>query len=205
MRLKDLNPLYAKLERQRGVTLAEVLVVIIIVVILIMISGVGITLFFRKYKELNMWAELQKDGLQCLNTIKNGVPVGSGNNLEFYGVTNALRLQLTNTTTNVASGLRVTPPTPQGLETPDFAYYYLYDGAVRCTYVHHGVQVASPLYIFPPRDRLDDMVIDKFEFTQLNSDRECLAVLVELQARVKTGKDKEDYRAIKFKTKMVKK
>lgn len=203
MILTDRDPRKRILLTQRGVTLAEVLVVIVIVVILIMISAVGISLFFRKYKELNMWSELQKEGLQCINTIRNGVPVGSGDNMEFYGVTNALRLQLMNTTTNVSTGLRITPPTSKGLETPDYAAYYLYDGVVRCTYVHHGVQVASPLYIFPPRERLDDMKVDKFQFTRLNPDTETQAIQVELHARVKTGPD--NYRYIRFKTKMAKK
>lgn len=191
------------LGRQRGVTLIELIVVMAISVMLILVSAVGIGTFFRKYKELTAWADLQKDGLDCLNTIKNGVPVGSGDNLEYYGVTNALKLQLTNTATTSGTGLRVTPPTDKGLETTDFAHFYLYDGAVRCTYVHHGVQAASPLYIFPLQENLDDMIVDKFLFTKVNSDQDLLAVQVELHARVKTGAG--NFRAIKFKTKMVKK
>lgn len=191
------------LGRQRGVTLAELIVVMVISVMLIFVAAVGIGTFFRKYKELTAWAELQKDALDCINLIKNGVPVGSGDNMEYYGVANAMKLQLTNTTTISGTGLRITPPTDQGLETPDFAHFYLYDGVVRCTYVHHGVQVASPLYIFPKQENLDDMVVDKFLFTKVNSDQDLLAVRVELHARVKTGAG--SYRAIKFQTKMVKK
>ncbi len=191
------------LSPQRGVTLVEVLVVILIVVVLIMISGLGIGLFFRKFQELNAWAELQKDALECLNTIKHGVPVGSGNNMEYYGVANAIKMQLTNTATNTSTGLRVTPPTNKGLETPDYAHFYLYDGAIRCTYVHHGVQVASPLYLFPKRERLDDMSIDRFLITRINPETETVAIQVELHGKVKTGKD--SYRYVRYTTKMVKK
>jgi len=172
-------------------------------VMLIFVAAVGIGTFFSKYRELTAWAELQKDALDCLNQIKNGVPVGNVQDMEYYGVANALRLRLTNTTTNSATGLRVTPPTDKGLETPDYAHFYLYDGAVRCTYVHRGVQVASPLYIFPKQENLDDMIVDKFLFTKVNPDQDVLAVQVELHARVRTGEDK--FRAVKFTTKMVKK
>ncbi len=191
------------LSRQRGVTLVEVIVVMIISTLLILISAVGIGTFFRKYKELNAWAELQKDGLECLNMIKNGVPVGSGADMEYYGVTNALKLQLTGTTTSSGTGLRITPPTDQGLQTHDFAHFYLYDGAVRCTYVYHGIQVASPIYVFPKEDNLENMVVERFMISKVNLESEVLAVQVELNARVKTGTDKDRY--IKFKTKMVKK
>ncbi len=191
------------LGRQRGVTLIELIVVMAISVGLILTAAVGIGTFFRKFKELTAWSELQKDALDCINTIKNGVPVGTGEYMEYYGVTNALKLQLTNTTTNASTGLRITPPTDKGLETPDFAHFFLYDGAVRCTYVHHGVQVGSPLYIFPKQENLEDMVIDKFLFTKVNPEKDVLAVQLELHARVKTGTG--NFREVKFKTTMVKK
>ncbi len=191
------------LGRQSGITLVELIVVMAISVMLVLTAAVGIGTFFRKYKELTAWADLQKDALDCINLIKNGVPVGSGDNMEYYGVANALKLQLTNTTTNTSTGLRITPPTDKGLDTPDYAHFYLYDGVVRCAYVHHGVQAASPLYVFPKQENLDDMIVDKFVFTKVNPDQDLLAVQVELHARIKTGAD--SYRAVKFKTKMVKK
>lgn len=189
--------------RQRGVTLVEVIVVMILSTLLIVTAALGVGAFFRKYKQLNAWAELQKDALECLNLIKNGVPVGNADNMEYYGVTNAMKLQLTNTTTTASSGIRITPPTDKLLETPDFAHFYLYDGVVRCTYVFHGIQVASPLYIFPKEENLDKMIVDKFLITKINTEQELLAIQVELNARVKTGTD--SYRAVRFKTKMVKK
>ncbi len=194
---------YSILGRQRGVTLAELIVVMAISVMLIFVAAVGIGTFFRKYRELTAWAELQKDALDCLNLIKNGVPVGDAQNMEYYGVANALKMRLTNTTTSSATGLRITPPTDKGLETPDYAHFYLYDGAVRCAYVHRGIQSASPLYVFPKQENMDDMIIDKFLFTKVNPDQDLLAVQVELHARVRIGGD--NYRSVRFTTKMVKK
>ncbi len=191
------------LRKQRGVTLVEVIVVMLISTMLILIAAVGIGTFFRKYRELSAWAELQKDGLDCLNQIKNGIAVGNGNNMEYIGVTNAMKLQLTNTTTNSSSGLKITPPTTQEFGSPDYAHFYLYDGVVRCTYVHHGIQAASPAYVFPKPENLDNMIVDRFVVSKANTESDLLAVQVELHARVKTGEDR--YRTIKFKTKMAKK
>ena len=189
--------------RQGGVTLVEVIVVMTISTVLILIAALGIGSFFRKYRELSAWAELQKDAIECLNLIKNGVPVGSGNDMEYYGVANALQLRLTNTTTNTGSGIRITPPTSQGLDTPDFAHFYLYDGVVRCTYVHRGIQVASPLYVFPKQEDLEKVIVDKFKITKVNQERDVIAVQVDLHARIKTGSNST--RAIQFSTKMTKK
>jgi len=201
---KEKNSIGSNILRgQRGITLVEVIVVMLISVMLILVSALGIGVFFRKYKELNAWAELQSEALECLNQIKNGVPVGTGTSMEYFGVTNAVKLTLTNTTTNTAQGLRVTPPTAQGLETPDYAHFYLYDGAIRCAYVRHGIQNASPLYLFPKKDNLDRMKIEKFLITKVNNDQDVLVVQVELNAKVETREG--EYRHIKFKTKMAKK
>lgn len=193
------------LARQRGVTLAELLVVIAISSILILISSLGIGVFFRKYRELSAWADLQTDALDCINQIKNGIPVGTEGNREYFGVINAMDLELTNTTTNTSTGLRITPPSESTLHTQDFAHFYLYDGAVRCNYSHHGVQIASPVYVFPKKENLDRVIVDKFLFTKVNdhSDPNILVLQLELNARIKTGEDR--FREVKFKTKMAKK
>lgn len=198
------------LANQRGVSLIEVIVVMVIVVILIMISAIGISLFFRKYKELNAYAELQKDGLECLNTIKNGIAVGQGRDTEFIGVNNALKMTLINAPFGSQSGtaIRVVPPTRDGLDTRDYAQYFLYDKAVRCTYVHRGIQAASPVYLFPKRDKMDTMSLDKFSITKLNPGNELIAIEVVLHGKVLTGKDgsgKDAYRYIRYRTKMVRK
>ncbi|MCB5245233.1 MAG: prepilin-type N-terminal cleavage/methylation domain-containing protein [Candidatus Cloacimonadaceae bacterium] len=191
------------LAQQSGFTLIELIVVMVISVLLLLISGLGIGTFFRTYKELTAWTKLQQDALNCLNLIKNGVPVGPGSQMEYIGVTNAVTMELTNTTTNVSTGLKITPPSSYDIYKNDYAHFYLYDGAVRCTYIYHGVQAASPLYIFPAKEDLDDIIIDKFKFTKVNPEQNVYVVQVELDARVKTGADR--YRMVKFKTKMAKK
>jgi prepilin-type N-terminal cleavage/methylation domain-containing protein len=200
---KRVKPIPGFRHPERGMTLVEVIVVMIISTLLIMISALGIGLFLRKYKELNAWAELQKEAWECLSTIKNGVPVGTGLNTEFIGVTNALQLRLMNTATNSGTYLRITPPTDRGLNTSDYALFYLYDGAVRCSYLHKGYQPATPLYLFPTKKNKDKIVVDKFLITKINREQDLLAIQVELEGSVKTGTN--SFRKVKFKTKMVKK
>ncbi len=200
---------------QRGVTLVEMIAVIALMSILIVISGVGIGLFFRKYKELNAWAELQKDGVECLNYIRNGIPVGTqsvrvhrngdmefNRPKEYYGVTNALALKFVNAPlgATTANGVKITPPAPAGLDTNDFAQFYLYDGAVRCSYMYRGVQSASPLFLFPKRGKRDDMTLEKFQLRKLNTETELHAFEVTLEGKVKTGPN--TFRKIKYRTKM---
>lgn len=203
---------------QRGVTLIEVIVVMVIVVILIVISGLGIGLFFRKYKELNLWAELQKDGIECLNYIKNGIPVGSqalriADNgdfefirpKEYFGVVNAVQLKFVNAPwgSATASGIRVSPTTTDNQNQSDYAEFVLYDGAVRCSYKYRGVTSASPLVLFPKSGKRDKMTLEKFQFRRLNNDTEVYAVEVELQAKVEVAPGK--FRKINYRTKMAKK
>lgn len=203
---------------QRGVTLIEVIVVMVIVVILIVISGLGIGLFFRKYKELNLWAELQKDGIECLNYIKNGIPVGSqalrvADNgdfefirpKEYFGVVNAVDMKFVNAPwgSATASAIRVFPNGSDNTLQADFAEFALYDGAVRCTYKYRGVQIASPLVLFPKRGKRDKMTLEKFQFRRLNNDQTVYAVEVELQAKVEIAPGK--FRRINYRTKMAKK
>ena len=157
------------LGRQRGVTLAELVVVMAISVILIFAAALGIGTFFRKYRELTAWAELQKDALDCLNLIKNGVPVGNAQDMEYYGVANALNMRLLNTTTNSSTDLRIIPPTDKGLETLDYAQFYLYDGAALDMYREAGCLTA----IFPKKENLGEMIVDKFLFTKVNQTRMC--------------------------------
>ena len=110
---------FQPLRSQRGVTLVEVIVVMLISTMLIMVAALGIGVFFRKFKELSAWAELQKDGWECLNTIKNGISVGTANDMEFIGVANAVEIKLMNTIGNTSSGVEITTPSNSTNYPPD--------------------------------------------------------------------------------------
>lgn len=195
---------FLPLRSQRGVTLVEVIVVMLISTMLIMVAALGIGVFFRKFKELSAWAELQKDGWECLNTIKNGISVGTADDMEFIGVTNAVEIKLMNTIGNTSSGVEITTPSNSSNDPPGRAQFYLYQGVVRCTYRHKGRQNGAPIYLFPSEDNVDRMTVEKFQITKLNREpNQVLAIQVDLHARVKTGE--KTFKKIRYTTKMVKK
>lgn len=207
------------LANQRGVSLVEVMAVMVIVVITIIIAAGGIALFFNKYNELKAYAELQADGLEVINYIKSGIPVGSRevrrmNNgeiqfiapQEYYGVNNAITIRFLSAPygASQANGIRVVPIETDAIIAPsDFADFYLYDGTVRCNWRYRGIAQASPVTLFPKAGKRDYMFLDQITFRRLNSDTEIWALEVSLKARVKVGPDK--YKSIHYRTKMARK
>ncbi len=189
---------------QKGVTLVELISVMAISGMLILISAVGLSVFFSKYKELNTWVELQRDALNCMNTMKMGVPVGSQRETEYYGIANARQLRLIGSLFGSGSGTGITcyPPITEVSQQIDKSQFY-YDGeAVRVNYVYRGVQLGSPQYLFPTRDNLDIVQMQKFTVTQENSGTDVKIVRVDMAARVQLGKNK--FRNINFSTRMSK-
>lgn len=177
---------------QKGVTLIELITVITISGMLILVSAVGLSVFFSKYKELNTWIELQRDALNCLNTMKMGVPVGNQLNTEYYGIANARKMKLMGALFGggTGNGIICYPPVTTVSQQPDRAQFYFDGDAVRVYTVYKGVQQGSPEYLFPTRDNLDIVEVQKFSITQMNSGSDIRIVQVNLSARVKLGKNK---------------
>lgn len=210
---------YPSLSSQRGVSLVELIAVMAISVILIMISAGGIALFFRKYQELKAYAELQADGLEVLNYIKNGIPVGSTeirrrNNgevefirpQEYYGVNNAITIRFLQAPYGAqsAKSIRVIPIETENTIVPsDFADFYLYDGTIRCNWRYKGIAQPSPVTLFPKTGKREYMTLESINFRKLNTDPEVRAVEVSLKARVKLGP--KQFKSIHYRTKMAKK
>jgi prepilin-type N-terminal cleavage/methylation domain-containing protein len=207
------------LANQRGVSLVEVIAVMVIIVITIVIAAGGISVFFRKYKELQAYAELQADALEVLNYIKNGIPVGSqeirrANNgelqfikpKEFFGVNNAITIRFLSAPygASQANGIRVVPIETESIIAPsDFADFYLYDGTIRCNWRYRGIAQASPVTLFPKIGKRDYMFLDQITFRRINSDTAIWALEVSLKARVQVGP--KQFKSVHYRTKMVKK
>lgn len=207
------------LSNHRGVTLVEVIAVMLIIVIMIVIAAGGIALFFRKYNELKAYAELQADGLEVLNYIKNGIPVGSREvrrmdngeiqfiaPQEYYGVNNAITIRFLQAPygASQANGIRVVPIETDNIIAPsDFADFYLYDGTIRCNWRYKGIAQASPVALFPKIGKRDYMFLDQITFRRVNTDTEVAALEVSLKARVKVGP--KQFKSIHYRTKMAKK
>ena len=192
------------LTNQKGFTAVELISVLTISTLLILISAVGLSVFFAKYRELNIWVELQKDALHCINTIKTGVAVGDQQNTQFYGVANARNLELIGAVFGGTTGTGVicTPPISDASQAIDKAQYYFDGRAVRVNYVYRGVQVASPLYLFPEEAKLDHYEITNFSVSKVNTGTEVNVIKVDLSARAKIRPDV--YKSVNFSTMMTK-
>ncbi|MDD3235152.1 MAG: prepilin-type N-terminal cleavage/methylation domain-containing protein [Candidatus Cloacimonetes bacterium] len=201
---------FSLLHSPKGFTLIELITVMIISTLLIVIAGVGLSVFFAKYQEINAYVELQKDAMEFLNYLKNGYNVGSGNRIQFNGIVNAKAIELTGRTyeTGKYSGIKILPPLKE--EFPhDFMHFYLQDKVIRVNYMFDGVQVNVPGYVFPKRSQIGNVVIESFKISDANAynvlfvdnGKEPLCVVnVELKAKVKTSKNK--FRYVHFNTVM---
>lgn len=192
-----------------GFTLVELIAVMVISTLLIVIAGVGLSVFFAKYQELNAYVELQKDAVEFLNILKNGYNVGHGNSIQFNGVASARKLEITGRTNEngKGNGIKITPPTTEMYARIDMVHFYLYEGVIRVNYINQGIQVNTPAYIFPKRAERDRVTIEDFKVSDANvnediyvpKEDEPLCVLkVELKAKVKVSEGK--YRHVNFST-----
>lgn len=193
----------------KGFTLIEMLVVLIISTLLIVISAIGLSVFFRKYQELNAFIELEKDTAEFLNYLENGYYVGSGSNIQFNGVASARELILEGSSFGQeASGIRIIPPLSDK-HPNDFIRYYLQGGVIRFDYQHMGVGATSIGYLFPKRNQMDKIKVLSFKVSDANANNaifvyernEKICVInVEIEARIEVTED--NYRTVNFKTTM---
>lgn len=198
------------IRNQAGFTLVEMISVLVISTLLIVVAGVGLSVFFGKYQELNAYVELQKDATEFLSYIKNGYAVGAGNNIQFNGVVNARGLEITGRTNEAGkgNGIKIIPPLRE--EYPnDFMHFYLREGVIRADYMFNGVQVNTPAYIFPKRALKDKVKITEFKIGDANAynalflykpDEKLCVVTVELKAKVEITPKK--FRNVSFSTVM---
>ncbi len=207
---KHLKSPITRLKSQKGFTLIELISVGIISSLLIVIAGVGLSVFFSKYQEINAYVELQKDALEFLNYLKNGYTVGSGSYIQFNGVASAKALAITGRTNEAGkgNGLKITPPFMEEFPN-DFIHFYLHEGAIRVNYMYNGVQVNSPQYLFPKRGEMSRVTIESFKVSDANAynalfvnkiGEPLCVVYVELKAKVQTAKNK--FRYVNFNTVM---
>lgn len=209
------------LKRNDGFTLIELIVVLVLSTLLIMVSAVGISTFFKRFKVITDFIALQTDAMACLQTIRNGYAFGGGE--EFYGVANARQLTITGNTNvgGVGSGIHILPPTSKDYQSSDWVEYYLDHGVIKMNYIYNGIQVDTPQYIFPPRELVDKIQVTRFAVSDANATGAILPVesfapediptllKVELEARVLVRKNERpkpnEYKTISYSTYMVKK
>ncbi len=75
-----------KCSNDRGFTLIELIVALTISGIMIFMAGVGMMIFFTKFNQLNMYADLQNDAFDMMHTFKHGMIIEGSDDGEFMGI-----------------------------------------------------------------------------------------------------------------------
>ncbi|HPF08108.1 MAG: type II secretion system protein [Candidatus Cloacimonetes bacterium] len=212
--------MFRNLKNQRGITLIEVITVLLISTILIMVSGVAVSAFFRRYKVINDYLELQKEAMECLSTIRNGYPMNRGE--QFYGVANADSMTITGSSGSwyAGSGIRIIPPRSTDYNRNDMVHFYLEDKAIKVKYTFNNIQVSAPEFLFPSRDMRDKIEVTHFYVSDGNHNGSILPlsevsgtglkiIKINMEARIKVKDaplpNKVEYKTINYSTFMVKK
>jgi prepilin-type N-terminal cleavage/methylation domain-containing protein len=188
------------LKNERGFTIIELISVLAISTILILISAVGLNAFFVKNRELNTWVSIQKDAMNCLNTMKVGTPVGTQTETSFYGVINAEELELIGAASanDPAEGVICHQPQASLIQASDRSHFYFDGQAVRVNYVYKGYSPPTAAYLFPERGQLDEYEVLQFAIWQANPGEEVELIKVVLEARVKIREGY--YKTLKYST-----
>lgn len=179
------------LRTQAGFTITELMAVIVISGFLMTVAATGFGTFFSKFDEMNKTMELQRDAFNCLQTIKNGIPIGSGTSLQFQGIATADSVVFSGTntlTTNAANSITLYPPLTDQDHLSDYVKIF-YDGTryIRAQYAYGQQTTPAPLYLFPKNDRdtkLTETKVTKLLFSKYNNDGPVTKVVkVELEAQ----------------------
>jgi prepilin-type N-terminal cleavage/methylation domain-containing protein len=188
------DKLYMKLVRsQAGFTITELMVVIALSGFLMAVAATGFSTFFAKFDELNKISELQRDAFNCMQQIKNGIPMGTGTNLKFSGVATADSVQFVSSTSALPTSkeIKLFPPIADVEHTFDFVDIKFDDnGYVRATYKNGSIQPPAPLYLFPKPSRAKYRTyVTKLRFTQANAGPVCRVIRVDLEAKTEIRRE----------------
>lgn len=190
------------LRSQAGFTITELMVVIAISGILMAAAATGFGAFFAKFDEMSKTMELQRDAFNCMQTIKNGIPIGSGPTLKFQGIATADSLNFVGTTsTTQSNSVILYPPASDYTHQNDFIRIFFDGRYVRATYLDGSVQPPAPLYLFPKPGRGNNTYVTNLRFTKYNMEGLVTkVVIVDLDARVKLRANV--YKTVSYSTRM---
>ncbi len=195
---QKMNKKFRNLRSQAGYTLIEVTTVMLITGFLLASAAAGFSIFFSKFTELSRWVELQKTAFECLQTIKSGLLVGTGNDIAFYGVVSSTKLELEASGIGIGSKKLICHQP----ELSDLYKYnrieFFYDGRVIKSRYTHGPVNSQLIDVFPKGKQREYMSIQNFTMDQYNQGSDVKAVKVALSARVETAKDR--YRYVNYST-----
>jgi prepilin-type N-terminal cleavage/methylation domain-containing protein len=186
---------------QAGFTITELMVVIAISGVIMAAAATGFSAFFAKFDEMSSTMELQRDAFNCMQTIKSGIPIGSGTTLKFQGVATADSIIFIGTSGNTSNNIVLYPPASDYTHQNDFVRIWFDGRYVRATYLNGTIQPPAPLYLFPKPGRNNKTYVTNLRFTQANTEGGIAKVVrVDLDARVKLRANV--YKTVSYTTRM---
>jgi len=186
----------------------ELISVLAISSFLILVSAVGFSVFFTKFKELSKWAELQSGAYEAMMMIRNGVAVpenATPRDQVLFGVANASKITIIGSTPQATSGsgIQCIPPISEPGHDSDKIRIYFDGRSVRAWYAYGPFSSAAPIYLFPRQDQLNEIQVTNFKVYKKNQGEEIKIIQVDLSARIKTSPNK--FRSINYSTLMTSK
>jgi prepilin-type N-terminal cleavage/methylation domain-containing protein len=178
-------------KNSNGFSLIELISVIAVVALLTAVAASGIGIFFTKFKELTLYADLQQDLLDLMMQMKNGVPIGTGNNALLMGVASATTLSFpAGASTNGSSSTLLCDTSVSGIVGHEYDFITFmwdqYNGTVNMRYKYGQDSPSNPVRLFPvnhPKEvRVTDMKFKFLPHTNLS------VVQVSIEAEVKCSR-----------------
>jgi len=141
------------LRSQTGFTITEIMVVIVISGFLMAVAATGFSSFFSKFNEMTKTMELQRDAFNCLQTIKNGIPIGSGAGLRFQGIATSDSVLFEGTNATSGKSIRLYPPVTDYTHQNDFIriFYEKSSWSVRSTYLYGSIRTTGTSISIPQK------------------------------------------------------
>jgi len=177
-----------------GFTLTEVLAAVAVSTILIAMAAVAILTFYTKYKELNLYAQLQQDAFDAVETIKYGYPFDIANDYVFLGIANSrsVRLEVSGAQHGIHYGIFCFPEDGDAGGEHDYVRYY-YDRDAKAIRVQslQGVRFYQD-QIFPRRND-SNIEVTSLHFSSLTGEENPRVIRLELKAMVSVSEDRTRY------------
>ncbi len=156
-----------KCTNDRGFTLIELIVALTITGIMIFMAGVGIAIFFSKFEQLNMYADLQNDAFDTMHTFKHGMIIEGSDSQEFLGIMVADTVFFYDETSmNVFRKIKCSFKGVETLHHSDYVEFYYDSGdrAVKANYRYGNDHPSTPITVFPV-EHADDIRVTNLYFT----------------------------------------
>jgi hypothetical protein len=140
----------------------ELMAVISVMGALAFMAGVGIIIFFAKWNELNLFADLQTDAFNTMMTFKQGLVVTQGDSEEYMGIAAADSVKFLNQSggANNYTGIRCYHPNGEAAHERDYIEFWwdAWSGKIKASYIYGSESPSAPTILFLMSTRMTSVL-----------------------------------------------